>query len=125
MTSTQPAVSPVLAGARGRCPRCGKGALFKGYITIAPACSVCGLSFAGHDAGDGPAFFIMLPLSIITALLALLFDNFVAPPMWVHMLLWPTFIALAVGFSLRPVKGIMVGLQYRYRNVESDNLPNQ
>ena len=35
-----------------RCPRCGKGRLFSGIITIAPACSACGLSFAGHEQGD-------------------------------------------------------------------------
>ena len=40
--------------------------------------------------------------------------------MWVHLLIWPVFIALVVGFSLRPVKAIMVGLQYRYRDVERE-----
>ncbi len=124
-TAKPAAVSPVLSGLRGRCPRCGKGALFDGYIRVTPACGVCGLSFAGHDTGDGPAFFIMLPLSIITAILALLFDLNVSPPVWVHLLLWPAFIALVVGFSLRPIKGVMVGLQYRYRDVEDDNMPNQ
>ncbi len=101
----------------GRCPRCGEGALFQGYIKIAPACPVCGLSLAGHDTGDGPAFFIMLPLCIVTAMLALLLEVKVGPPMWVHVVLWPVFIALAVGYTLRPVKAIMVALQYRYRDV--------
>ncbi len=108
----------LLTALRGRCPRCGQGKLFEGYLTIAPACSVCGLGFGNNDTGDGPAFFIMMPLCIITAVLALLFDRMVAPPAWVHVLIWPVFIALFVGFTLRPVKAIMVGLQYRYRDVE-------
>jgi uncharacterized protein (DUF983 family) len=110
---------PLLVAALGACcPRCGKGKLFDGYLRIAPACSNCGLKFAGSDTGDGPAFFIMLPLCIITAMSALIFELKFEPPLWVHALIWPTFIALAVGFSLRPVKALMVALQYRYRDVE-------
>ncbi len=116
--SAAPLISTAL---RGRCPRCGRGSLFAGYIRVAPKCPVCGLSLAGHDTGDGPAFFIMLPLCIITAVLALLFDHLVQPPIWAHIIIWPIFIAVVVGFSLRPVKSIMVGLQYRYRNVEHDD----
>lgn len=115
-----PPVSPVIAGLFCRCPRCGRGALFNGYLKVAPACSVCGLSFAGHDTGDGPAFFIILPLSIITCVAALLVDVNLAPPMWVHVVVWPSFIALVVGGLLPRVKALMVALQYRYRDVERD-----
>ena len=110
----------ILDGVRGRCPRCHIGALFDGYIKVADRCTVCGLSLVGHDTGDGPAFFIILPLSIVTAVLALLVEVKFQPPMWVHVITWPVFIALAVGFSLRSVKGIMIALQYRYRDVEHD-----
>src|SRR5689334_10593245 len=114
-------VAPLLSTALGgKCPRCGKGSLFVGYIRVAPKCPVCGLGLAGHDTGDGPAFFIMLPLCILTAVSALLFDRFVSPPLWVHMVVWPVFIAAIVGFSLRPVKATMIALQYRYRDVEND-----
>lgn len=115
---TKPAAPLISTALRGRCPRCGKGSLFEGYIKVAPKCPVCGLGFGNNDTGDGPAFFVMMPLCILVAVSALVFDQMVAPPMWVHLLVWPTFIALAVGFSLRPVKAIMVGLQYRYRDVE-------
>ena len=118
------APAPLISTAlKGRCPRCGEGSLFDGYIKVAAKCPVCGLGLAGHDTGDGPAFFIMLPLCIITALLALLLDRFAQPPLWVHMIVWPVFIALVVGYSLRPVKAIMIGLQYRYRNVERESGP--
>ncbi len=82
---------------------------------------MCGLSFAGHDTGDGPAFFIVLPLSLLTAVLALLLEVNLSPPIWVHALVWPIFIGLFVGYSLRPVKAAMVALQYRYRDVENDH----
>ena len=65
----------------------------------------------------------MMPLSLITAGLALVIDLAYEPPTWVHLVLWPTVIALAVGLSLRPVKAIMVALQYRYRDVEDSDPP--
>lgn len=108
-----------------RCPRCGKGPLFKGYLTVADSCSVCGLGLAGHDTGDGPAFFIMLPLCIIVAVLALLLDNAVQPPLWVHIVVWPLVIAAAVGFTLRPVKATMIALQYKHRDVENIDTSGQ
>lgn len=108
----------VVAGLGCRCPRCGKGPLFAGYLTIAPSCSVCGLSFANTDTADGPAYFIMMPLCILTAVSALLFELKFAPPMWVHMVIWPVFIAAFIGLTLRPVKATLVALQYRYRDIE-------
>jgi uncharacterized protein (DUF983 family) len=120
MSADKPAMPVLLAGLFCRCPRCARGALIDGYLTIAPACTVCGLSFAGHDTGDGPAFFIILPLSIVTCVAALLVEVKLEPPMWVHMVVWPSFIALVVGGLLRPIKSIMVALQYRYRDVEHD-----
>jgi uncharacterized protein (DUF983 family) len=121
MNTEKPAMPVLLAGMFCRCPRCGRGALFDGYLKVAPACTVCGLSFAGHDTGDGPAFFIILPLSIVTCVSALLVEVKFEPPMWVHMTVWPAFIALVVGGLLRPIKSIMVALQYRYRDVEHDS----
>jgi uncharacterized protein (DUF983 family) len=119
-SSSRPRASLATAALLGRCPRCGKGRLFEGYLTIRPGCEVCGLSFAGHDTADGPAFFIMMPLCIITAVLALLLEVFATPPIWVHVVLWPLFIALFAGLALRPVKAAMVALQYRFRDVERD-----
>ena len=110
---------------RGRCPRCGQGRLFEGYLTVAKSCNVCGLKYAGHDTGDGPAFFIMLPLCLLVAGAALVFELTVSPPIWIHAVLWPVVIALIVGFSLRPVKAVMIALQYRHRDVERYDPFNQ
>ncbi len=111
--------APLLVTAlRSRCPRCGEGPLFDGYLRLAPACTTCGLTFGASDTADGPAFFVMLPLGIITAMLALVIEATFEPPIWIHAVLLPTFIALAAGLALRPVKAIMVALQYRYRDVE-------
>lgn len=120
MDRTKPRAPLTVAGLLARCPRCGQGELFDGYLEVRPGCGVCGLSFAGHDTADGPAFFIMLPLSILTAVLALLLEVFAGPPVWVHVVLWPAFILLVAGLALRPVKATMVALQYRFRDVEKE-----
>ena len=43
-----------------RCPRCGKGRLFQGFLDLRPRCEACGLDYGFADAGDGPAVFIIL-----------------------------------------------------------------
>ena len=112
----QPGQPLILTALRARCPRCGEGALFDGYLQVRARCPDCDLSLGNNDTGDGPAFFIMLPLCLITAGLALVFERTVLPPAWMHIVIWPVFIALAVGFTLRPVKALMVALQYKYRD---------
>ena len=39
-------------GLMGRCPRCGRGAMFAGVLKVADRCNACGLDLRGHDAGD-------------------------------------------------------------------------
>jgi uncharacterized protein (DUF983 family) len=119
-TPPKPRAPLLVSGLFCRCPRCGRGRLFDGYLKVRPGCEVCGLSFAGHDTADGPAFFIMMPLCILTAVFALLFDRFVQPPIWVHFVIWPVFISAFAGFLLRPVKATMIALQYRFRDVETE-----
>lgn len=99
----------------GRCPRCGKGDLFRGYLRIAPRCQSCGLDFSGFDAGDGPAVFVILIVGFITAGGALLFEVSVSPPYWVHAVVWlPTVAILSVVF-LRLAKSTLLVLQYRHQ----------
>ena len=123
MNDPRPRAPLLVAGLGARCPRCGQGRLFAGYLRVAKSCTACGLNFPGEDTGDGPAFFVMLPLCLLTAGLALLLEVKAGPPVWVHVLVWPVFIALVVGFSLRPVKAVMVALQYRYRDAVPDDEP--
>lgn len=93
--------------------------MFSGFLTVAKSCTACGLRLAGHDSGDGPAFFIIMPLCILVSVAALYVDIVLAPPLWLHALIWPPVIVFAVGTALRPVKALMIALQYRYRDVEN------
>jgi uncharacterized protein (DUF983 family) len=110
--------SPALAGLRGRCPRCGEGRLFKGFLTPAPRCTNCGLDFAFIDSGDGPAVFIILIIGFVIVGGALVTEVVWRPPYWVHAVIWgPLAIALSLGL-LRPAKGLLIGLQYAHKAEE-------
>ncbi len=105
--------SVVAAGLKGRCPRCGRGPLFKGFIEFAPACSVCGLDYGFADAADGPAVFVCLIGGFIVLGAALWTELAYEPPMWVHLVVFlPLTLLVCVGL-LRPLKGLLVAQQYQ------------
>jgi uncharacterized protein (DUF983 family) len=105
----------IVAAGLGRCPRCGKGKLFSGYLTVAQRCSACGLEYAGFDAGDGPAVFVILIVGFLVAGGALLVEVTFSPPYWVHAVIWlPTIIILTMGL-LRFMKGLLLVLQYKHQ----------
>ncbi|MGU3496567.1 DUF983 domain-containing protein [Xanthobacteraceae bacterium A53D] len=111
-------VSPVSAGLTCRCPRCGRGRLFKGFLNLAPRCDDCGLDYGFADAGDGPAVFVILIAGALVVGLALWVEVKYMPPLWLHAILWlPAILAATLGL-LRPLKGILVALQYRNKAAE-------
>jgi len=108
----------IRSGLRGYCPRCGKGKLFAGFLTLAPRCEHCGLDFSFADSADGPAFFVMFISGFIVAGSALVVELIYAPPYWVHAALWGPLILITTLVPLRPLKGLMIALQYRHGAAE-------
>jgi uncharacterized protein (DUF983 family) len=110
---TRSFASTIGAGIAGRCPRCGRGKMFSKLLTVAPGCEACGLSYAFADAGDGPAVFVMLFAGFLIVGLALLIEVAYEPPYWVYFVIFlPLTIIVCLGL-LRPLKGILLALQYR------------
>jgi uncharacterized protein (DUF983 family) len=89
---------PIWTGLSCRCPRCGKGKLFQGFLSLRPRCDACGLEYDFADAGDGPAVFIILLAGFVVVACALI----------VAVTLLP----------LRPMKGLMIALQYHHKAAE-------
>ena len=116
MTDTPPAWWQ--AALRCTCPRCGKGRLFTGLLTIRDTCETCGLDLRRHDTGDGPAVIVMFLLSVIIVGLAFWVEFRFNPPLWLHIILWPIVMTpMAIGM-MRPLKAAMVALQYTHRSKE-------
>ena len=105
--------SPYVTGVTGRCPRCGGGKLFDGFLELAPRCEACGLDYSFADAGDGPAVIVTLLAGFIVVGAALVVEVKYEPPMWLHLAIFlPLTLVVCLGM-LRPLKGILVSLQYR------------
>ena len=115
----RPGGSPISTGLRCKCPRCGRGPLYAGYLTVAERCSVCGTDLGKADSGDGPAVFIIFILGFLVVPLALLLEAQLAPPMWVHMVVWPPVIVGGALALLPPMKGVLIALQYHHRASDS------
>jgi uncharacterized protein (DUF983 family) len=113
-----PTASPILSGMLGRCPRCGKGRLFQGFLALRPRCDVCGLDFSFVDSADGPAVFVIFLSGFIVAGSALAVEILYAPPYWVRALLWGPLILITTLLPLRPMKGLMIALQYHHKAAE-------
>ncbi len=109
----------IRAGLLCRCPRCGKGKLFQGFLTPLPRCDVCGLDYGFADSGDGPAVFIMFFAGFIVVGAALVTEALYHPPYWVHAALWVPLILIVTLGPLRPMKGMMISLQYFHKAAES------
>ncbi len=108
------AVSVSYAAFACRCPRCGRGRLYTGLLTVRSACSECGLDFSAEDAGDGPAIFVILLLGFVVVALAAVVEIEFSPPLWVHLLLWTPLILGGAIALLRPLKAGLIALQYRH-----------
>ena len=109
---------PIGRGLRGRCPRCGEGRLFQGFLSLRPACEHCGLDYSFADAGDGPAVFVILIGGFIVVFAALITEIMYQPPYWLHAALWLPLILLVTLPPLRLIKGLLIALQYHHKAAE-------
>ena len=118
MGDEYPRQPPISTGLAGRCPRCGEGKLFSGFIAVAPRCSACELDFSFADSADGPAVFIMLIGGFLIAGFAVWLEVTYEPAIWVHLATTlPIALVVSLGL-LRPFKGVMIALQYVHKAEE-------
>lgn len=99
----------------GRCPNCGEGRLFKGFLTVNRRCTVCGADLSAQDSGDGPAAFIILIVGAVVVAAALITEVAYQPPVWLHLVLWLPLTVIGVLALMRPFKGGLIGLQWEHR----------
>ena len=106
-------INAIRAGLLCRCPRCGKGRLFQGFLKIVDRCEACGFDFTRLNTGDGAAIFIMQIAGGIVVFTALYFQIAYEPPIWLMLLIaLPMSLILSLGL-MRPGKGLMIALQMR------------
>ncbi|PQV59222.1 uncharacterized protein (DUF983 family) [Defluviimonas denitrificans] len=105
----------MLRGWRRRCPACGEGRMFEGYLKVRPTCPSCGEDLSHHRADDGPAYLTILIVGHLMApLIMVAFVEFRPSP----LVLASTFSAGCVALSLYllpRLKGVIVGIQWAKR----------
>jgi uncharacterized protein (DUF983 family) len=108
-----PDLSAVKTGMAGRCPRCGRGKLFDGYLALAKSCASCGLDYGFADGGDGAAWFVMLITGFVGVGSILAIEAAYSPPIWVHVLLAVPLLLVMPMILLRPMKGMLINQQFK------------
>jgi uncharacterized protein (DUF983 family) len=99
-------------GARGRCPSCGGGHMFRAFLKVADRCPACGEELHHQRADDFPAYIVIVLVGHIVVPLVLETEILFSPPYWLHMALWPA-VVFGLGLALlQAVKGAIVGLQW-------------
>ena len=111
-------MSPIYAAVMARCPRCGRGPLFKNVLELRDSCDRCGLDYRFIDTGDGPAVFAIFILGFVILGLALYVEFTYEPAVWVHVVLWGLVTPLIALVVLRFLKSMLIALQYRHKAEE-------
>ena len=103
--------SPFAAGLAGRCPRCGKGSIFDGFLALKPRCPLCDFDLSKADTGDDPAFFASFiggfALLAVGVWMQVSYDS----SFWAYVVLAVVGTALIIGM-IRPLKGLLTALQF-------------
>lgn len=103
---------------KGKCPRCGQGRLFAGYLKTADRCKRCHLDFSFIDSGDGPAVFVIFIVGFLAVVGVLMTEVTFTPPIWLNLLIWLPLTVLLCLFFLRPLKGLLIAQQYQRKAAE-------
>ncbi len=110
-----PKLSPTKVGSTCRCPRCGQGKLFQGFLTVTNLCANCNLDLSPHDNGDGASVFVIFILGALIMPIALWLELTFSPSFYIHFLILLPVIFVVGIVLLRLVKGILIA--YHFKNL--------
>jgi len=111
----QPLLAALWRGWRGHCPRCGRGALFRGYLKVDHRCRRCGEALHHQRADDAPPYVTILVVGHLVIPLVLLVERQWAPPTVLHWLIWLPLSVILTLLLLPRIKGALVALQWAFR----------
>lgn len=116
--STQPrrdVGSAMKNGFRMRCPKCGEGSLYRGFLKVNECCPACSEELWHHRADDAPPYMVITIVGHIVVPAMLAVEIATHPAMWVHWVTWMPLTLLLSLLLLAPVKGALVGYQWALR----------
>lgn len=115
VTEDRPMKPALLRGLRKRCPNCGEGAMFDGYLKVADRCPACREELMHHRADDGPAYLTILVVGHLMApLIHVAFTKFRPDPLTLATIFTVGCVGLSL-YLLPRMKGLVVGVQWAKR----------
>ena len=103
-------------GFRMRCPACGEGHMFHGFLKVSDCCPTCGEELHHHRADDAPPYFTILVVAhVIGALMLFVEEHNDALDVRIHMVVWPVLTLLLVFWFLPRFKGALIAYQWALR----------
>ena len=100
----------IARGLANRCPNCGKGHIFDGYLTVVRCCEHCAIPLGRLRADDAPPYITLLIVCHIVVALLVAVETGFSPPTWLEVAIFLPLTALLVLGLLRPIKGATVGV---------------
>ncbi|OUR76410.1 hypothetical protein A9Q83_14650 [Alphaproteobacteria bacterium 46_93_T64] len=112
MNEERPMSSAFFRGLARKCPECGKGKIFKGYIKVNHTCDVCGLELHHQRADDAPPYFTMMIVLhfVISGMITV--EKLYSPETWVQMAIWIPFAFISALTLLPHIKGALIAVQW-------------
>lgn len=114
-----PPISPYAACMARKCPRCGQGALFDGYLRLSAQCAVCGLDYSKADAGDGPAVFVIFLVGFVGVAAAFIMRFAFYASVGVSFVVSAALSTGLILFLLPRLKAALIAIQYAKKAEES------
>ncbi|MFD2237696.1 DUF983 domain-containing protein [Aureimonas populi] len=111
----RPVWQAILRGFCLRCPRCGQGRLFSGFLTSVDHCAACGEAFHHHRADDLPPYLTIFIVGHIVVAAFMGLEHLGDLPLWAHLAIWIPITTLLTLALLKPLKGATIGLQWAIR----------
>lgn len=111
----RPMKPAMLRGFRRRCPNCGEGQMFDGYLTVKDACPTCAQVLSHHRADDGPAYLTILVVGHLLAVLIHVVWSTFRPEPWVMATGFSLFCVALSLYLLPRLKGLVVSIQWAKR----------
>ena len=107
-------------GLSHRCPNCGEGHLFRGFLTIRTPCEVCGTDNTVYPSDDFPPYLTILAVGHVIIPAFMWVDFTYAPSLWLQAAVWlPATVLLCLAL-LPSMKGATVGLCWATHLIRED-----
>lgn len=119
-STATPVWTAIRRGVIGKCPKCGKGALYKAYLKQVDHCAVCGEPYRHIRADDAPPWLTILLVGHIIVPLIFVVDSWALWPVWVAMLVWPAATAVLALAILPRAKGVFLAIIWATRSPGSE-----